>query len=256
VDERDARVEEALAALAAAEQRLARHRDAEALVAELSAALEGAAAAERAVTAGILEAEERVAEAARPEQEAAALAARLEAGLVEAVEAELAAVTALADLEPPPSHPGADPGAVAALERKLMAAMAAEEAAVAAVHRAQAAFAAAQERWAEAEEDAASERSSLRRSGATEEVEWFLLARLAAQRSVSYAGSVPLVVDDALAALPSNARSHLLDRLERMASTVQLIYVGDDAEVASWAERAGRDRAAVVRPVRPAPVSA
>src|SRR5690606_25353518 len=56
-----------------------------------------------------------------------------------------------------------------------------------------------------------------------EDIEWFLLARLAAQRSASYAGSVPLVLDDALAGMdPALARS-ILDRLERMASSVQLV---------------------------------
>ena len=34
------------------------------------------------------------------------------------------------------------------------------------------------------------------REGLVEEIEWYLLARLAAQRSVGAAGSVPLVLDD------------------------------------------------------------
>jgi hypothetical protein len=163
-------------------------------------------------------------------------------------------VTTLADLEPP-SAGGAEGGA-SALERKLLAAEAAEEAAMVAVERAEAALATAEARYGDAEDAAAAERAVNRRTGGPlEEVEWFLLARLAAQRSVSFAGSLPLVVDDALAALPGAARAHLLDRLERMASTVQVVYLGDDPEVAAWAERAGPDRAAVVRPCRPAAVA-
>jgi uncharacterized protein YhaN len=83
-------------------------------------------------------------------------------------------------------------------------------------------------------------------------VEWYLLARLAAQRSVSFAGSVPLLIDDALRGLESAEVRHLLDRLERMAAAVQVIYVSDDPGVAAWAEVAGPDRAAVVTP-EPAP---
>jgi hypothetical protein len=81
-----------------------------------------------------------------------------------------------------------------------------------------------------------------------EELEWYLLARLAAQRSVSVAGSVPLLLDDAMRGLEGDEVAHLLGRLERMAEAVQVIVVSDDPIAASWAEEAGPARAAVVSP--------
>jgi hypothetical protein len=86
--------------------------------------------------------------------------------------------------------------------------------------------------------------------GATEadELEWYLLARLAAQRSVSIAGSLPLLLDDALRGLDAKDVDHLLGRLERIAEAVQVIIISDDPLVADWARAAGSARAAVVRP--------
>jgi DNA repair ATPase RecN len=82
-----------------------------------------------------------------------------------------------------------------------------------------------------------------------EETEWYLLSRLAAQRSVSYAGSVPLVLDDALAGVKGDNLVHLLSRLERMSTAVQLVVVSEDAEVAAWADSLGPDRAMTLYPV-------
>lgn len=81
-----------------------------------------------------------------------------------------------------------------------------------------------------------------------EELEWYLLARLASQRSVSVAGSVPLLLDEALRGLHADELDHLLGRLERMAEAVQVIVISEDPVVAAWAEEAGPARAAVVRP--------
>lgn len=81
-----------------------------------------------------------------------------------------------------------------------------------------------------------------------EELEWYLLARLAAQRAVSVAGSLPLLLDDALRGLDGEGVSHLLGRLERMAEAVQVIVISEDPLVAAWATEAGSARAAVVRP--------
>ncbi len=81
-----------------------------------------------------------------------------------------------------------------------------------------------------------------------DELEWYLLARLAAQRAVSVAGSLPLLLDDALRGLDGDGVSHLLDRLERMAEAVQVIVISEDPLVATWATEAGSARAAVVRP--------
>jgi hypothetical protein len=84
-----------------------------------------------------------------------------------------------------------------------------------------------------------------------EELEWYLLARLASQRSVSVAGSLPLLLDDALRGVEADEVGHLLDRLERMGEAVQVIIVSEDPLVAEWAGAAGSARAAVVRPGAP-----
>jgi hypothetical protein len=79
-----------------------------------------------------------------------------------------------------------------------------------------------------------------------EALEFYLLARLAAQRAVSYSGSVPLVIDDALAGQDDTLVRALLDKLERMSEAVQVIYLSDEPSVAAWAESVGLQRAAVV----------
>ncbi|MCU0269765.1 MAG: hypothetical protein MUF83_14130 [Acidimicrobiales bacterium] len=53
-----------------------------------------------------------------------------------------------------------------------------------------------------------------------ESVEFYLLARLAALRAASYAGSVPLVIDDALADLPEPDVRQVLQRSERLSESV------------------------------------
>lgn len=83
-----------------------------------------------------------------------------------------------------------------------------------------------------------------------ESIEFYLLARLAAQRSVAIAGSVPLVVDDALRDLSAEDVQHVLRKLEQMAETVQIVYLSDDDDVIGWASEVGIRKAAVV----PAPV--
>ena len=65
---------------------------------------------------------------------------------------------------------------------------------------------------------------------------------------MSLAGSLPLLLDDALADLSPDDVEHVLGRLERMAAAVQVIVVSDDPAAALWADLAGADRAAVVRP--------
>ena len=83
-------------------------------------------------------------------------------------------------------------------------------------------------------------------AGGPEALEFYLLARLAAQRAVSFSGSVPLVIDDALAGQDPELVQSLLDKLERMSEAVQVIYLSDDPVVAGWAEGVGIQRAAVV----------
>lgn len=82
---------------------------------------------------------------------------------------------------------------------------------------------------------------------AQESLELYLLARLADARAVSYAGSVPVVLDDALAEQPPGRVRTLLAKLEHMADAVQVIYLSDDPTVTSWAEEVGFERAAVVQ---------
>lgn len=84
-----------------------------------------------------------------------------------------------------------------------------------------------------------------------EEVEWYLIARLATQRAVCLGGALPMLVDDALAALDQDQLAHVLDRLERMAGAVQVIVVSDDPRVSAWAVEAGFLRAAAVQPQHP-----
>lgn len=84
------------------------------------------------------------------------------------------------------------------------------------------------------------------RAATPEAIEFYLLARLAALRSVSYAGSVPLVIDDALADQTQRDVEHLLHKLERMSESVQIVYLSDDPTVSSWARGIGFERGAVV----------
>jgi hypothetical protein len=72
-----------------------------------------------------------------------------------------------------------------------------------------------------------------------EDLEWYLLGRLASQRSVSYVGSVPMLVDGVLDGLPPGAAVEVLERLEPVSESVQLVVVTDDPAVVAWAE--GRD---------------
>ena len=81
-----------------------------------------------------------------------------------------------------------------------------------------------------------------------DEIEWYLLARLATQRSVSLGGSLPLLLDDALEGVSHADLHHVLERLERMTEAVQVVVVSEDPMVWAWADLAGPDRAAVVRP--------
>jgi hypothetical protein len=76
-----------------------------------------------------------------------------------------------------------------------------------------------------------------------EDLEWYLLGRLASQRSVSYVGSVPMLVDGVLDGLPPGAAVEVLERLEPVSESVQLIVVADDPAVVAWAE--GRDASEV-----------
>lgn len=79
-----------------------------------------------------------------------------------------------------------------------------------------------------------------------EAVEWYVLARLAAQRSVMFVGSIPFVIDDALARWTVAEMQPVYDRLARMSEVIQIVVVSDDPDVSIWAESLGSDRARVV----------
>lgn len=79
-----------------------------------------------------------------------------------------------------------------------------------------------------------------------EAIEFYLLARLAALRHVSYAGSVPLVLVDTFRGLDDTSVRRVLDALDRMADSVQILVLSDDTNVSSWASEKGLERAAIV----------
>lgn len=81
-----------------------------------------------------------------------------------------------------------------------------------------------------------------------EAVEFYFLARLAALRNVSHAGSVPLVIDDALGDRDDEEVTRILGKLERMSESVQVIYLTEDDAVIRWADAVGLQRAAAVTP--------
>ena len=94
---------------------------------------------------------------------------------------------------------------------------------------------------ATAEPDAPEDREEL-----IEEIEWYLLARLAAQRAVGDAGSVPLVLDDTFRDLDVAEVVRVMESMERMSGAVQVIAVSDDRALSFWAEALGEERAGVV----------
>jgi hypothetical protein len=89
------------------------------------------------------------------------------------------------------------------------------------------------------------EREAAQRA-AIDRLEWYVLARLAQQRSLSYVGSVPLAIDDAFADWSLDEVAGVLERLARMSDVIQVVYLTDDVEVLAWARDLGRERASVV----------
>lgn len=78
-----------------------------------------------------------------------------------------------------------------------------------------------------------------------DDTEWYLLTRLAGLRALSFAGSVPLVLDGALADLDRKAAHRVLDKVEAMTDVVQVIYLGDDDAVVEWAALRGPEAAVI-----------
>ncbi len=74
----------------------------------------------------------------------------------------------------------------------------------------------------------------------------FLHERLGALRQVSFAGSVPVVLDDALRAMPTPDIRQVLSEIEIDAAAVQILYLSNDPDLVGWADEVGFQRAAVV----------
>lgn len=85
---------------------------------------------------------------------------------------------------------------------------------------------------------------------ALDAIEWYVLARLAQQRAVSFVGSAPFAIDDAFADWSAADLVGILARLARMSEVIQVIFLTDDVEIAAWARSLGSDRAAVIDPAR------
>jgi hypothetical protein len=89
-----------------------------------------------------------------------------------------------------------------------------------------------------------------------DQVEFYVLGRLASQRSVGIVGSVPVVFDDTFAGLSEASVVRLLQRLERLSEAVQVVYLTDDPMVLGWASNRPADRVGVAVPalaLEPAP---
>jgi hypothetical protein len=77
--------------------------------------------------------------------------------------------------------------------------------------------------------------------------EVYLLARVAAQREVGQAGSLPLIVADATTGLTVETTQGVLDVIERFSPVVQFVLMSDDPDIEEWARSFGAEGAAVRR---------
>ncbi|HEY2814210.1 MAG TPA: hypothetical protein VGJ03_12160 [Acidimicrobiales bacterium] len=242
---RERELEQAQAALREAEARLQRQSLIETEVSQRKADLAAAIDAEQAAAVELFAAESTEADAARTEHEAAANEERLRLELAETFTAERDAADALAEL----SHlieslDSADDRAAREASVRDAAAAASAATASAVTIREERAHVDRMLDNISGNDDAAVVASA----AAVEELEWYLLSRLAGQRSLSYAGSLPFVLDDALRGVRGDGLNHLLGRLERMSSAVQVIILSEDIEVAAWADSIGADRAVTLYP--------
>ena len=74
-----------------------------------------------------------------------------------------------------------------------------------------------------------------------------ILARVAQQRYVGLAGSLPLICMDILSGLPGEFVRTELGLLQRLSSVVQIVYVTGDEDIISWAASLGPDFAVIRR---------
>ena len=240
------RLQEARERVASADERLARHRGADAELPGLLHELEAAEEEERMAGQAVGEVDALVAETSRLEAAAQSELTRVAGALGEAAESEADARTELeaqtgGDGQRSPEEEATE--ALAGAEAELAAATQGGDDAASTVG----AMEAERRELADRLDAFGPLEESVEEGSLAEETEWYLLARLAAQRSVSLGGSLPLLVDDALGGLAERDLTHVLDRLERMAQAVQIIVVSDDLAVRGWAEQVGVARAAVVQ---------
>jgi hypothetical protein len=246
---RQERLRAAEAAVVEAEARLSLHLEADTVVSDLEAQLSAAAAREGEAAVAAAAADELVEAAQEQERLRIDDIGRLEAEAAEAAAAEAAATTELRRLEGSVDETD-DAGAQSVVELEELLGDATSQIdelalALAAAEAERADVAAEVEERREAHASATGEMVA-----SADEVEWYLLSRMAAQRAVSFAGSLPLVLDNALSALDDVEVTRLLDRVERMATSVQLIALSDSAALRAWATNAGVERASVVVPDR------
>ncbi len=239
--------EQARAALRAAEERVQRQSGVEAEMSRRKSNLAQALDAERDAGAQLSSAERDEGEAARAEHDLAGEVRRDHAELAAALAAERGVCEELDEL----THLAEEIGG----PDNRAARQTAVEEAEAGLGTADAAVTTARSELAEIDgllEQAASgngEGSVATSAAAVEDLEWYLLSRLAQLRALSYAGSLPCVIDDALSGVEGDGLAHLLGRLERMSSAVQIIILSDDRDVAAWADGIGADRAITLYPV-------
>jgi hypothetical protein len=245
---KQAHLEEARSIVRTAEQRLDRQAEVEGDIADRKAELEAATRAEEAVAAALTVAEAEADAAAEAEHVAAAERSQRETELAAAIDAERQGSETLGALSSRLTQ-AAQAADASEFERAVADAQAAVDHATAALEGARRELALIDAQLADLDRDGHAAVVPATGSAKMEELEWYLLSRVAAQRSVSYAGSVPLVLDDALADIRGAELVHLLSRLERMSSAVQVIVVSEDDEVAAWADSVGADRAMTLYPL-------
>ncbi len=218
-------VEAARAAVAEAEAAVAQHRQASGALSGLEADLARCGVEEEQAAVAVTEAEAEVALANGDAFEAAARQA-LDAFSGDAgVDALLQAAEAR----------------VANGEQLVTAAAAAEQATAAQLAEVDAAFAAA----TAAEEEALADAAAVDRDKLVDDIDWELMSRLAALRSVGLAGSLPLVLDDPFGVLDDDEVTRVLDRLVRLADAVQVVLISDREAAVAWAAQIGSERALV-----------
>jgi hypothetical protein len=240
-----AEVEAARAAVAEAEAAVAQHRKATADLSSLETELARSGVEEEQAAASVAQAEADVALANGDAfDRAVAAATEAEAALARSTAREEQARRALDDFSAESGVDALVQGArerVAASEQRVTDAAAAEQATAAQLAEVDAAFAAA----SAAEEQAAAEAAAIDRTKLLDDIDWELMARLAAIRSVGLAGSLPLVLDDPFAGLDDDELTRVLDRVARLADAVQIIVVTEREAAVAWAAQIGSERALV-----------